>query len=245
MIRHVRNWPSYLVHKVFTPKTEFTFRTKRGKICVPPMLMHTFKECFFESRYFFFVPKECIDKENPVIVDVGANVGYFSLFVLNELRSPRVYSYEPIGRNFSLMKRYADELGDRRWHIENKAVAGETGYLDLHFEDADAFTTSASVLGHRQGTGLERVECETLEQVMDRFGLDAIDLLKLDCEGAEYEILYGAPAAVLKKIRSIAMETHRGKDPEQNRAALEKYLAENGFRTRIDRGDFLWAWRLD
>ena len=114
MIRHVRNWPSYLVHKVFTPKTEFTFRTKRGKICVPPMLMHTFKECFFESRYFFFVPKECIDKENPVIVDVGANVGYFSLFVLNELRSPRVYSYEPIGRNFSLMKRYADELGDRR-----------------------------------------------------------------------------------------------------------------------------------
>lgn len=245
MIRHVRNWPSYLARKTFNPGTEFTFRTKKGLINVPSRLMHTFKESFFESKYFYFVPRKIVEMKNPVIVDVGANVGYFSLFAINTLRSPRVYSYEPIRRNFSLMERYADELGDCNWHIENKAISGEIGQLDLHFDETDAFTTSASLFGHRGGSGLECVECETLERVMERFGLDTIDILKLDCEGAEYEILYRAPAAVLKKIRSITMETHRGIDPKQNRAALRLYLAENGFETRIDRGDFLWAWRLD
>ena len=53
----------------------------------------------------------------------------------------------------------------------------------------------------------EAVEVVTLESLMDHYGIDSVDLLKLDCEGAEWDIL---PAAerVLPRVRQICMEFH-------------------------------------
>ena len=51
-----------------------------------------------------------------------------------------------------------------------------------------------------------------------------IDLLKLDCEGAEYNILYNTPAHLFKKINCISIETHPGPDKKENKDALEKFL---------------------
>jgi hypothetical protein len=69
----------------------------------------------------------------------------------------------------------------------------------------------------------------TLDDVFAQAGVDRCDLLKLDCEGAEYDVLCGAAPATLARISYIAAEWHirlNDHDP----AELEALLADNGFQ---------------
>jgi len=91
--------------------------------------------------------------------------------------------------------------------------------------------------------GAEPVRMTTLERLMDDYGFEAVDLLKLDCEGAEWDIL---PASdhVLPRIRQICMEFHceRG----WNGSRLADWLRGRGFTVSHTSGAWnglLWAVR--
>jgi hypothetical protein len=64
----------------------------------------------------------------------------------------------------------------------------------------------------------------------------------MDCEGAEYDILYNCPLDYLQRIDQIAMEVHNGEKENQNIEALEAFLRERGFSTRRRPVGMLWAW---
>ena len=87
------------------------------------------------------------------------------------------------------------------------------------------------------------VEMVLLEQLMAERSLEWIDLLKLDCEGAEYSILYECPAACLDRIGAIALEAHRGEGENESREGMRRYLGARGFETRTGGRDLLTAWR--
>jgi FkbM family methyltransferase len=91
--------------------------------------------------------------------------------------------------------------------------------------------------------GDDTVEVFTLETLVDDYGIESVDLLKLDCEGAEWDIL---PAAerVLPRVRQICMEFHceRGWTP----AKLAEWLRVRGFTVSHTAGPWnglLWATR--
>jgi hypothetical protein len=84
------------------------------------------------------------------------------------------------------------------------------------------------------------VECCTLEDIFHRFSLTRIDYLKIDCEGAEYEILENATPR-LNQIGRISMETHG--TFHRNPRDLEELLRRHGFGIRLF-GSFLYATRL-
>jgi hypothetical protein len=65
----------------------------------------------------------------------------------------------------------------------------------------------------------------------------------MDCEGAEYDILYNCPSDYLQRIDQIAMEVHHGEKENQNIEALEAFLRGQGFSTRRRPVGMLWAWR--
>jgi hypothetical protein len=83
----------------------------------------------------------------------------------------------------------------------------------------------------------------SLPDIVAAYGLSKIDLLKMDCEGAEYRILYNCPEATLARIGAIALESHRGPEPGENEAELSEYLRKRGFHAVTDSGDLIWAWR--
>jgi hypothetical protein len=64
----------------------------------------------------------------------------------------------------------------------------------------------------------------------------------MDCEGAEYDILYNCPPDYLQRIDQIAMEVHNGEKENQNIEALEAFLRKQGFSTRRRPVGMLWAW---
>jgi hypothetical protein len=65
----------------------------------------------------------------------------------------------------------------------------------------------------------------------------------MDCEGAEYEILYRSPPEDLRRITQIAMEVHNGPGDGENIDALDTFLKASGFKTRRRPVGMLWAWR--
>ena len=151
-----------------------------------------------------------------VAVDVGAHIGTFSRLWASRVPGAKIIALECAPENLEPLKRNAGDMAT----VLHAACVGElSGPLEL----LNAFTppgqsrsTGGSMLvaAGTQGPNnedkqyrREALACErlTLKQVMARFELDHIDLLKLDCEGSEYAILDGAP---LETIRFILGEYH-------------------------------------
>ena len=165
------------------------------------------------------------------MIDIGANIGAFAIFAASTSSQTRVYAYEPAAANFELLTKNIEMNGLEGGILPfNQGLAGRR-------ETRTMYTSPLSV-GHSlydQGAmaGTERVECVTLKDVFDGNGITTCHLLKMDCEGAEYECLYNTPSEYLGKIESIRLEYHQRRDePEgesRNVASLIAFLASKGF----------------
>jgi hypothetical protein len=79
--------------------------------------------------------------------------------------------------------------------------------------------------------GVVKVPSITLAELMDRYKLTQIDLLKLDIEGSEWEVLHSTPASVLRSIRRIQFEYHEVHARfGYSKSALFAYLQSAGYR---------------
>lgn len=243
-VRHHKNWLDYYRQKYFgSMESGFRFSCRVGvQIDVPKRLLPTYKECFFDDSYFKGFPKEIASRQMGNVVDIGANVGYFSLALFSQHPQARVIAYEPMANNFRLLQDYTGRYPDFNWTVVNEAVSSEAGTLKLHFDGSDSFTTAATVLGNTAQPDVAEVHCTTLEQLVQDQGLDTIDFLKLDCEGSEYAILYGASPEVLGKIKAMSVETHNSNQQGENIAALSKFLQDRGFGV-VQKRSHLWAWK--
>jgi FkbM family methyltransferase len=244
-VKNHSNWFGYYTYKFFTSRKEpFTFNCRSGlRITVPSRMMQTYKECFFDQTYLKGFPNNVIQKNPPpTIIDVGANVGYFSLFMFSVNRAAKILAFEPMPMNYELLKKYRDENSNLNFTPVNKAVSQRNETITLNYDATDSYTTSAGIFNSEKETDTIKVPATTLAEIMDHHKLAKIDFLKLDCEGSEYSIVYNAPASVLEKISAVAIETHPGKAANENRDALAGYLSQQGFQINTYR-DIIWAWR--
>ena len=83
--------------------------------------------------------------------------------------------------------------------------------------------------------------------IIEDRGIDRIDFLKLDVEGAEYDILLNCPDEMLTKVRRIVMEYHEFDADKRNHEDLVKRLNSQGFTVTVEKGvssmmDWFGAW---
>jgi FkbM family methyltransferase len=137
--------------------------------------------------------------EGDVVVDVGANVGVYTL--RQALRGARVYAFEPDPDAFRRLERnVAANRPPGHVEIFGLALGASPGRASLARSGATVLTR---VLPDAEG----EVDVATLDQVVGRLGLSAVDLLKLDVEGSEAEVLRGGIEA-LAVTRRVVMEYH-------------------------------------
>ena len=244
LLRNLANWPLYLSVKFgLSHRDPLFFETRRGvRMEVPRRLLQTFKEIFMDECYLRGLGRPV--SENSTILDIGANAGYFSLFALSRFRGARVVAFEPMPANYALLTRNRLLNGGLPWTCVQKAVSGEPGELVLACDAGDGLTTSATVLAEETSQSERiRVPALTLPEVFEEYRLGRCDLLKMDCEGAEFGILYSCSPEILGRIDRIAMEVHRGAGEGQNIDALEACLRRAGFVTRRRPVGMLWGWR--
>lgn len=240
LIKSISNWPTYFAYKFnLAGPAPAMFELRTGaRILVPPEVMHEFKEVFFDEAYLTGMPLAVPD--GAAIADIGANIGAFSVFAASRFKDSRVVSFEPDPINFKVLSQNAALLPEGRITPVEAAIAGEAGILAFHRGAAEGVSTSGSLV---RTTG-ERVEVKavTLESALDAAGISECALLKMDCEGAEFDILYGASDAILSRIRQMVLEIHDRGTGEKTRGAVEKYLKSKGFMVKDGMHQLLWAW---
>lgn len=245
LIRNISNWWTYFACKYGGgDKTDpIFFMTRSGiKIEVPRRLLQTFKEIFFNECYMEGL--EYRNLSSPTILDIGANAGYFSLFAASRFPDAKILSFEPIPVNYSLLEKNRQHNQQCKITTYPMAVAGKTGKINLFLEPDDPFSTSASIADcdeHRNQS--VSVPCISIGDIFEENKIEKCDLLKMDCEGAEYDILYNCPDSVFSKIHQIAMEVHGGAKPTWNIESMESFLQSMGYSTRQRPVGMMWAWR--
>lgn len=242
LLKNIENWWVHFAIKFgLTGSDPVVFNARNGIVIeVPRRLIHEFKEIFMEECYTKGLHAPV--REKAVIIDMGANAGFFSLFAASRFRNPRIFSYEPIESNFHQLGRNRSLNKNINILCFQKAVYGRSGWITLHFNPNDSFSTSATVFDASEiSEDTVKVPCVTLQEILDENDIRQCDLLKIDCEGAEYEILYRCPEPYLCRISQMVIEVHQGMDANQNIRSLEDYLKTKNFNTHCYGRHMLWA----
>lgn len=243
LIRNISNWWTYLADKLGGLHTDpLFFKTRSGvKIEVPRRLLQTFKEIFFDECYMRGLENRVLS--SPIILDVGANAGYFSLFAASRFPNARILSFEPIPVNYRMLEQNKNLNPQCDINTFPIAVAGRLGEIKLSFDPNDSFTTSATIYKNNDSRNQElTVSCISIDDIFEEHGIEKCDLLKMDCEGAEYDIIYNCPDTIFPRIDQIAMEVHTGSEPTWNIESMAAFLQGKGYSTRQMPVSILFAW---
>lgn len=175
--------------------------------------------------------------ENPVVVDIGAQIGLFSVFAATELRNPNIYSYEPFPESYDLLSKNAKWSPIRHFP---RAVSGKTWTSNL-------FVSRDNVGGHTIVDGKTEntiaVETLSLSDLMQENQIEKIDLLKMDCEWSEYEIFFSLEWEILSRIANIYMEVHYNPTiaKKYEKWSMVDFLKSKGFDVKIIK-EFYYEW---
>jgi FkbM family methyltransferase len=117
---------------------------------------------------------------NPVILDIGGNVGGFCLWANQRWKNSKIYSYEPIKKNFEFLKLNTKDIENIM--AMNLAIGSKTEQRRMHY---GAHNVGECSFQH----GAEQVEEGEDVSVVAASLLPKADIVKIDTEGAEIEIL--------------------------------------------------------
>ena len=231
MLRLLKNPHTYLSGYLGLRKGILTYKLRNGvryKIRANATDRFIVNEIWLHESYN---PKGFEIKKGDVVVDIGAHIGIFTLYAAHHAKNGKIYSFEPAEDNFRLLKENIRINNFRNVEVFNKAVGGKKGKLIF-------FVSQTRNKGQNSMYKLGESQKEiTVDKISFRDflkKLEKIDFLKMDCEGAEYDILLSLNKTELNKIKKISMEYHNyeGRSGEEIREFLEK----KGFRVVLNKG---------
>jgi len=185
---------------------------KSVPLCLPPEhgVFVDFLVCFLRNEYGL---QERLSSVK-TILDIGANLGFFSMAARSFYPHATIHSYEPNPRVLPFLNANLREL---EISVFPEAVGGTSGRVSMH--DSGDSNLARSVVD--SDGSIPQVSLAT---AIERLG-GTVDLLKLDCEGAEWE-MFGI-AEPWRHIRNIRMEYHLFHD--QTAQDVERNLNRLGF----------------
>lgn len=184
------------------------------------------QQTLIERHYDFSLPMA-----PKVIVDAGANIGLSAVFFANKYPDALILAIEPDEGNFKVLQKnvahYAQitALREAVWS-ENKQIC----LIDPGTGNHGFQTVAEGVVnGNRKGF----VQAITMDALIDKMGLQRIDILKLDIEGAEKEV-FETSERWIGRVGSIMVELHDHLKPGCSVAFLS---ATNGFSEKSMKGE--------
>jgi FkbM family methyltransferase len=168
--------------------------------------------------------------ENDIVFDIGFNYGFFTLDALT-YKPKKIIGFEPNPNLVKLFNRlHIDSVELHQSAVSNKA--GSTIFYENNFSGKSSIHSDVNA-----DTKLDsyNVNICSFNDMAEQY--DVIDYLKVDCEGAEYEIFESIPNEFLtNRIRKIALEFHHNINDIKVVNLISK-IKQCGFETKIDYKD--------
>lgn len=192
-------------------------------------------------------------REGMMVFDVGANVGELTLLFSRFIGDGMVHAFEASSNGFERLTTICRAASRRNVALNHLALAEKEGSVRLHVYEDAYLSWSSQARRPLENYGIniepvaeEDVEATTVDLYCERNGIKEIDLLKVDVEGAEYQVLLGARRMLQqKRVRCVAFEFGQTTfDMGNNPGDLEAYLTSLGYKLRnIVKGDPLFPGR--
>lgn len=143
-------------------------------------------------------------RKGDVVLDIGAHVGLVSIYLAKKHRGITVYSYEPVPENFAKLvcHLWLNDLLERVHPLQLAVTADGGNRVMVRGEHHSGGATAFHAFEREPFT----VSSTTVPAILEEHNIHRIRLLKLDCEGAEHEIL--GTADWLERVRHIRGEIH-------------------------------------
>jgi FkbM family methyltransferase len=170
--------------------------------------------------------------EGDVVIDIGAHIGLFSIYLAKRWPFLKVFAFEAFPTNY---RNCADNLQLNRVKnvvLSPKAIAKDDRVLSMATDPQNSGGASVIVSTFEANGIVADIASMTLHQVFSLHEIRRCKLLKIDCEGMEYEILFGAQ--VLDRVEYLVGEFHaspslqsQGWCPERLRAYCSSFLEDD------------------
>ena len=236
LFRYVANWQAHFqqkLNKEYKPM-EVTTRGNKITFAVPTWSLYmVFKEIFMSDFYRMDELVKLLPP-NPTVIDIGGNAGYFNMMLFSQIASANVFAYEPIIENCNLFRENVKRNPTTvdKIQVFNMAVTGSpveevTIYKEVENDNSVTASIYADFADHNHNS--IKVKAITLQQIIETNKLASVDLLKLDCEGSEYPIIYETPQHIWDKVKMVFMEDHPLDKGKRNHQAVVDFLKNLGF----------------
>ena len=214
LFQHIQNPFEYIFNKSKRSHRSLQMVTKPSPIRfeVTAALYPVFKEVFMEDVYDI----ERLAARLPdsgIVLDIGANGGFFDCILLSKKPGLKIHAFEPLPANVQTLEQLVQDnpsLQDRL-QVKGLAVTGKKiDHIELFIESQSEHSVVASSVAHFDERNKSSIQVPTITftEILTPLQKDDIVLLKIDCEGSEYDIFYNTPVELIQKIPFISAEVH-------------------------------------
>lgn len=205
------------------------------------------RQCYFFGTYF--LAEEVLDcwhrlaADAAVVLDVGANVGIFSLAALAANPAAVVHAFEPTPEVADALRRTAALNGLTGLRIHETAVLRRTGRAALQRWRGEDGTNGGMnfVTTDRARGGGQAVGAVSLDDFCRLHGIDRVDLMKVDVQGNEHEVLAGAEGLLRAgRLGTVLVELNWAAGTDSPAAEAVRILERHGYRFSAARRRLRW-----
>lgn len=240
----------FVAKVVFIPKRLFTVNTNMGNYLLRDAVVRNKHGLFYcrnktsdlgtISDSFETMIAKTAEKSSGIFVDCGAYIGKYS--VIASKSCDMVIAIEADSDNYSVLERNVNLNSCSNVKIMNCAVWENDGQVRL--KKTRTCLTSFIDRNDRKyrvpSDGSVVVDSITLESLMKKADIDFIDWLKIDIEGAEYEVLTESEAILsgCNMIGNIILELHRKILGDEKANSLLSFIEDCGYMVSRISGDY-------
>lgn len=175
-------------------------------VLIPQNEVFRVRNIFEDHEYG--IPPHFVAAGSLTIVDIGANVGLFALYMKNLRRDSDIYCFEPVPQTVALLRQNIKH--QERIAIYPYALSNRCGTAAIHLHAANSGENSLKF--NKAGGGqTAKVQVMDAATALRQIGLTYIDILKIDTEGCEVEILESLQP-YLPYVGIVMAEHHTEKD---------------------------------
>ena len=187
-------------------------------------------EILLKSKYKreYYFPEKLQPK---VIFDIGGNIGITSIYLATVFPEALIYTFEPLEENFEILQKNTSQFKNIK--VFNFGLGAKNGSFKVYLSDNSENYGGVSFYSEVEGSlsdSFSECEVKNVNDILEELDINSVDLIKIDTEGAEYDILTSLNAEFLKKTSWITGELHGNRDFE-----LLNYLNNLGFLISLNK----------
>lgn len=203
-VRLTPDWFKWIRSYVFGRKVEFptVFRTRFGDSVelFDWSELTTVWRVFLANEYRF-------DRSVKTLLDVGANIGAFSVYAARQLPNVQIVAVEPFPNTYVRLTQTIERNGlGARVRSVQAAATNQSG--EVLFDAAvDSHSYARRIVDASSDQSI-RVAAVTIGDLLEKAGWSEVDYMKMDIEGGEYLALGAIPESMLRRAKAIGLEYH-------------------------------------